>query len=200
MACTSIANLALTCERKGVIAGVSKVYGLSFKDVYDNPVFNDGLVYTMSPGGYVDGIYMVDGKVFREIGALRNTISVEEILTKTPEIGGGFITQTLRLSISGMSAETTTWLNNIIQQYVIIIIETRTGYFFALGLNGYLELTGLQGGTGTTEGDLIGYNLTFTATSLVSILPVDPTLIPIITAPPSGETDGDLNHILNHIL
>ncbi|SFW91351.1 hypothetical protein SAMN05661012_06768, partial [Chitinophaga sancti] len=51
--------------------------------------------------------------------------------------------------------------------------------------NGQMELSALEGGTGTAEADLIGHTLTFTGTDTKLIQQVDSSLIPTITAPAS---------------
>ena len=174
MSCTSITALPRACGQ-GVVAGLEKVYMITFQDLA--PATGTLNTYTLSTGGIINEIGLDSGKKFVEIGLLKSTAGLNEALTKDNSKGTSFLTQTFKLVLGDMTNENKTWVESVMNQPVAVLIKTRTGKYFASGLNGLFELSALEGGTGTAEADMIGYTLTFTGVDTKLTSQVDSTIV-----------------------
>lgn len=174
MACTSLTALPRACGTEGIVAGLEKAYMISFSELTPG---SDGNVYTTAVNGMLSAITVATGKMFVEIGLLKSTAGLNEALTKNAQNGTAFFTQTFTLVLSDITVDNKTFVESVLNQPVGLLIRTRTGNYFAAGLNGQLELATLTGGTGIAEGDLTGYTLTFTGIDTKLIPQVDPTII-----------------------
>lgn len=161
MACTSLIGLPTVCGSTGIYGGLEKLYIIAYKDLA--PASGDAgtPVYTLSTGGLVSEIGLVDTKKYVEIGLLKSTSGVKETMTKNAQSGTNFMTQEITLVLSDITAENRVFIESVRYQPVSILVKSRTGKWFVTGLNGQLELSALEGGTGTVETDLTGYTLTF---------------------------------------
>lgn len=177
MACTSLTALTRACGSQGVLAGLEKVYMIAFVDLGPHASSTTGDVYTTASNGTVNAIQTDSTKNFVEIGLLKNTAGLNETLTKDPTKGIAFFTQTLSLVLGDVTIENKGFIENVLNQPVAVIIKSRTGKYFAAGLNGLLELKTAEGGTGVAESDLIGYTLTFEGLSLTTMQLVEPSII-----------------------
>lgn len=178
MACTSIQALLRTCGQEGIIAGVEKLYAISYADLAPASGVAGTPIYTTTAGGVVSDIGLADGKTFVEIGILKSTVGLKETLTKNAQNGVSFLTQEVTLVLSDLTAENKAFAENVLNQPIAIMIKTRSEKYFVAGLNGQLELSALEGGTGTAPEDLIGYTLTFQGLSKNLIPMVDSALVP----------------------
>ncbi|WP_322518635.1 hypothetical protein U0033_26610 [Chitinophaga sancti] len=180
MACESIIALAKSCgENK--ISGVQNLYIIRYADLVET----NGSTYTVSTAGLISDINIVTAKQFVPVGLLKNTAVLNETLNKNLQTGTSYMTQTFTLVLSDLTTENKTFIESVMNQEVAIVIRTKTGKYYAAGLNGQMELSALEGGTGTAEADLIGHTLTFTGTDTKLIQQVDSSLISTITAPAS---------------
>lgn len=177
MACPSLIALPRACGAEGVVAGLEKVYMIAFNDLAIPVGQTTDEVYTESVNGMISAIGLDASKSFVEVGLLKSTAGLNEALTKDTKTGTSFLTQTFTLVLSDLTADNRIFIQGVMNQPVSILIKTRTGKYFASGLNGQLELSGLEGGTGTAEGDLIGYTLTFSGIDTKLIPQVDPTIV-----------------------
>jgi len=167
MPCSSLVALARACGAEGIAGGIEKLYAISYNDLNPAP----GLYpFTLSVGGLVNTIALDATKKFTEISILKNTVKIEEVLTKDLTKGSSFYTVNLTgLTLSGLSIENQAFVKSVADQPVAILVKTRNTKWFVLGLNGELELNSAMGDFGTAEGDLQGYVIGFTgvATSLI---------------------------------
>ena len=177
MSCTSLQNLARSCGTAGIVGGLEKLYVIQYSDLSGS---FGGEVYQVS-GSVISDITPKSGSSYVEVGLLKSTAGINEELTKNQQNGSAYITQTVSVTLSDLSPENKTWVESLINSPVSFIVKTRTKKYFAAGLNGDMELATLTGGTGVAEGDLVGYQLTFTGISSELLRQVDPTLIPDIT-------------------
>ena len=177
MSCSSLLALARECGADGNVGGLEKVYMIAFNDLKPVAGSLTNEVYTISTGGLVSEIGVVTAKEFVEVGLLRSTAGLNSEMTKEASTATRYFTDTFTLVIGGMGTDQATFVNSVLDQPVVVITKSRTGKFFTAGLNGQLELSALTGGTGTAEGDLQGYTLTFTGISTKLPLQVDPTII-----------------------
>lgn len=184
MACQSLAELTRICGSGAITAGVNQLYLIAYKDLSPMSATNSE-VYTMTNAGVVNGIGVTAGSTnkFVTIETTRGSVGAAEKLTKDIQKGSSFITQTLTVTIVGINTENRAFVNSVLNQPVAAILKGRqANSYYVLGLNGQLELSEFDGGTGTAEGDLIGYSLTFTGIESQLIPLLDSTLISTITS------------------
>lgn len=174
MACASLTALPRACGTEGIVAGLEKLYMISFSDL---TIGDDGKTYTIAENGMVSDISVTVAKLFTEVGLLKSTAGLNEALTKNAQNGTAFFTQTFTLVLSDLTVENKKFVESVLNQPVAILIRTRTGKYFTTGLNGQFELATLEGGTGIAEGDLTGYTLTFTGIDTKLVPQVDPTIV-----------------------
>lgn len=177
MACPSLIALPRACGTAGIMAGLEKVYMIAFNDLAVPQGQTTDEVYTESVNGMISAIGLDSSKSFAEVGLLKSTAGLNEKLTKDSKTGTAFLTQTFTLVLPDLTADNRIFVNSVMNQPVAVLIKTRTGRFYVAGLNGQLELADMDGGTGTAEGDLNGYNLTFNGIDTKLISQVDPTIV-----------------------
>lgn len=175
--CSSLVELSRQCGAEGIVGGTEKLYMISFADTTVPDGATGDEIYTVSEGGLISDIGIETGKSFVEVGILKSTVGIKETLTKDPSVGSAYFTQEMPLVLAGLSSDNRTFVESVLNQPVVAIVKSRNGKYFAAGLNGQLELSSLEGGTGTAEGDLNGYNLTFSGISNKLIYQVDSTII-----------------------
>lgn len=183
MACQSIVALPKACGSTAKVAGIEKVWMISYSDVAQiSGTISE--IYTLSNSGVVNALGVTAGSSdkFVEIGINRSSVGLDEKLTKNIELGNSFFTQTFKLTLTDLTTANRQFVESVLNQPVVVLVKSRTRNYFIAGLNGQLELTDLEGGTGTKEEDLIGYNLTFTGIESMLVPLVDSTLIPNIIA------------------
>jgi hypothetical protein len=174
MACTSLTALPRACGAEGTMGGLlSKAYFLAYQDIDTSA----GAGYTLASNGIVSAIATDSGKTFVEVGLLKNTAGVTDTLTKDVTKGLAYFTQNFTLVLSGMSTDNRTFINSVLNQPVVIIMQSRSGNYYAIGLNGLLELSSAEGGTGVAEGDLNGYTLQFSGFDIEPVRLVDSSII-----------------------
>jgi len=179
MACSSLTSLPRACG-EGVVGGLEKLYMIAFQDLA--PVSGSTEVYSVSTDGIVNEVGLQSGKTFVEVGLLKSTAGLKEALTKNNQTGTSFLTQTFTLVLSNITTTNRTWVESVMDQPVAVLVKSRTGKFFVAGLNGQFELSALESGTGTAEGDLMGYSLTFSGIDTKLVPQVDDTIITDIIA------------------
>jgi hypothetical protein len=162
MACNSLVALPRVCS-DGVLAGVEKVYIIAFKDLETYPGTNE--VFSATTAGTVVDIAFAGSERFVEIGLLKSTSGLNEVLTKDNTRGTSFFTQTFTVVLSDVTADNHKFIKDVQNQPVAVLYKTRTGKWFVAGLNGQFEISAIEGGTGVAEADLIGYTLTFNGIS-----------------------------------
>ncbi|RZK46004.1 MAG: hypothetical protein EOO97_00065 [Pedobacter sp.] len=175
MSCISIAARPLACGAEGNMGGLQpKLYMISHQDL---GTVSGTTTYTTSSAGMVNAIGLDASKKYVEVGLLKNTASMAETMTKNQQTASLYFTQTLTMVLGGLSIENRTFIDSVKNQPVSVLIQTRSGSWYVAGLNGLFELATVEGGTGTAEGDLNGYNLTFTGVDTDMMKLVDPTIV-----------------------
>jgi hypothetical protein len=174
MACTSLTALPRTCGTEGTMGGLlTKAYFISYADIDTSA----GTGYTTATSGIVSGITLDTSKKFVEVGLLKNTAGVTDKLTKDVTKGIAYFTQDFTLVLSGLSTANRDFLMSVINQPVAIILQARSGNYYVIGLNGLLELSSADGGTGVSEGDLNGYTLQFAGLDTEPIKLLDGSIV-----------------------
>lgn len=181
MSCPSLVALARECGADGQMGGIEKLYIVAFKDLVPLVASPTNEVYTVSSGNLVDEIGIAVGKAFVEVGLIKSTSGLNVELTKNLSTDTRYFTETFTLVLGGVTPENEVFIKSVLAQPVSIVVKTRNGKYVSIGLNGQLELATLSGGTGIAEGDMVGYNMTFTGVSNTLPLIVSPTIISEIT-------------------
>lgn len=181
MACTSLVALPRSCGTQGIVAGLEKLYIASFADL--KSLSGAGTPTYTETAGVVSNIGFLTGKEFVEVGLLKSSSGLKETLTKNLQNGTAFFTQDLTLVLSDITPENRTFIQSVLNQPVAFLLKSRTGKYFSAGLNGLMELSTADGGSGTAEADLTGYTLMFAGISNDLMKIVDPALVPTILAP-----------------
>lgn len=172
MSCNSIVALPKLCKTGGSMAGIEKLWVISYDDLVTGT--SSTATYTLS-GNIVSSISIGSGKTFSSVGVVKATTSLEEKLTKNVANGTAFMTQTLAFQYPDVDETVKGWLEAIMFTPVAIIYKSRNGNYFFAGGNGMMELSDVNGGSGKAEGDLSGYTITFTGMDTKLISKVNPT-------------------------
>lgn len=179
MACTSLVALPRTCGFDGTIGGMDKLYMIAYKDL-DSSVNGDPTTVAL---GVISSIALVDQDVkFVEVGLLRNSAEVTEKFANDFSKGTAFLTQTLKIVLSGLTQANLAYVQSVQSQPVALIFKNRSGHYYFMGGNGRFQLKDYEGGSGTAEADMQGYTLNFEGTGIDPIREVDPTLISTVVA------------------
>lgn len=169
MACNTLSALPRACG--GVVAGLEKVYVLATKDL------SGTTSYSATTGGTVTSISLASGKKFVEIGLLKSTSGLNQKLNKDNTKGTSYWTHSFTLTLSDLTSANYVFLSDVVNQPVAVIVKARTGSYYVAGLNGQMEVTTAEGGTGTVESDSIGTQLTFEGVATTQFYLVDSTII-----------------------
>lgn len=94
---------------------------------------------------------------------LRGNSSLESTINSSRENGTTFFTQTLNLTLKGLTKETQKEVKLMAYGRPHIIVEDNNGSYWLIGEEHGCEVTGGTIVTGAAMGDLYGYTLTFTA-------------------------------------
>jgi hypothetical protein len=179
MACISLVALPRACGTEGILGGTEKLYMIAYKDLN---VVSGTTVYTTASSGAVNQIGLDTAKKFVEIGLLKSTTGLNFEYVNNPQTGSSYFTNTLTLVLGNLSVENKAFVDSVKNQPVAIILKARTGKYFVTGLNGQFEVSAITGGTGVSEGDLNGYNITFSGVDGDTAKLVDETIIPTVVA------------------
>ena len=182
MACPSLTALPRACGTEGIVAGLEKLYIIAFNDLAPASGDAGDPVYTTAVNGMVSDIGLAASKTYVEVGLLKSTASVGESGVFNPQNGVNFVNQTVVMVLGGLSVENRSFVEKVMNQPVSILLKSRTGKWYVTGLNGQLELSALEGGTGTAPEDLNGYTLTFTGIETGLMPQVEAALISTIIA------------------
>ena len=178
MACSSITSLPRACST-GIMAGLAEVYMIAYNDL-QSITPGTSAVYSTASNGVVNNVGLVTNKNFVLIGTLKSTAGLKETLNKDVQKGIYFFNQNLSIFLSDLTLENIAFIQSVLYQPVSVLLKSRTKKYFIIGLNGLFELTAIDGGTGTAEGDTIGYNLIFQGISRKLAALVDDSIIPIL--------------------
>jgi hypothetical protein len=159
MACLSLVSLPLACGQEGIIAGVAKLYMVAYKDM--KPVVGSPFPYVLATGGIVNDISLQTSKTFVEIGTLKNTVDLRNSMVIN-ENGTNYDSIELTMELLDITSDNQTFVNSVRGQEVAVIVQNKSGKYFAVGFNGSLKLSAMAGGLGKADADQIGYTLTFT--------------------------------------
>lgn len=175
MACESLITLVKNCGTEGLIAGVSKLYMISAKDL--KPVSGvTGSAYSVGVNGNITGIGLMSGKTFVQIGTIKNSVGLNEEGVYNDN-GTNYSTETLTVRLTDISSENKAFVKSVSGQEVAAIVLSKSGKYYAVGLNGNMKISAKSGGLGLAEGDDIGYNLTFLGASADGLMIVEPSVI-----------------------
>jgi len=169
--------LPRACGTDGTIGGMDKLYMIAYKDL-DSSAGDPATITS----GIISAIALESGKTFVEVGLLRNSADVTEKFANDFAKGTAFITQTLKVVLSGLTPANLAFVQSVQSQSVGILFKNRSGSYYFMGGNGRFQLKDYESGSGTAEADMQGFTLNFEGTGIDPIREVDPTLIASIVS------------------
>ena len=187
MACESL--IAYSKECGSISGGVQRLWLLAYKDL--GVVEGSNLPYEVGASDEITDIAFNDEARFVPVGTIRNTVGISETFTKTVETGTSEITTELSLVISQITNSSRSFVKSLADGELVALIQLRSGAYIIAGLDGGLEATTIEGGSGTEGGDLNGYTITFEGVENELLRLVDESLITdLIEQPNSGNGGG----------
>lgn len=177
MACVPLIQLTLACGPEGRVAGLETAYMISYADLAPVSGIAGDPKVTYSTGGIINEIGLAAGKKFVEIQFSRSNAGLTDKLTKNIQNGTAYFTPEFSLTLADLSTENRNFVLSVMNQPVALIAKSRSGRWLFTGGNGQFELATSESGTGTAEGDLLGYKLTFTGVETKPLPEVDSTII-----------------------
>jgi len=157
--CLSITEL-LSAQNCGedLIAGISKLYMIAYQDL--KALTGTPFPYSQATGGVISAIGLQTGKHFVEIGLLKDTTGLN-VTGVFNENGTRYKTVDLAVTLQGITAENSAWVDNVSGQEIAVIVLDKSGVYYTAGLRGNLKMNGYTGGLGTAPSDDKGFKLTF---------------------------------------
>ena len=131
-------------------------------------------VYTAIVNGAVADI--TSGTSFYRYVLTKNSGSFQQTVTSSIENGTVFYEQVLTIQFPKLEASVSSELESLLKNQLAIIVRDTNDNFHIMGYEFGAEVTGGTIGTGTTKGDVNGYNVVFTAQEK-SIAPFAPNLV-----------------------
>ena len=170
MACASYTALLRECGKNR--AGIQLNYLVAYDDLA--VISGSTLPYAISVGGVVNQINLAASKKFvkvdqtRKTGSLKATGSVADngVATSTAEY---------TLGVDGFNAKTSTFIDSLLGNPVVILTKLRNGKYIATGLDGGFVLTNYEL---TVDESTNGATLTFTGDTNSIPPEVDATAVP----------------------
>lgn len=182
MACESLIAYSKDCGSTS--AGVQRLWLLAYKDL--GVIEGTAEPYEVGVSDEITDIAFNDTERFVNVGIIRNTVGISETFTKTIETGTSEITTELTLVISKITNSSRSFVKSLADGEVVALLQLRSGNYIVAGLDGGLEVTTIEGGSGTEGGDLNGYTITFEGVENELLRIVDDALIPDLITAPNG--------------
>lgn len=171
MACNPILTYSNNCN-KVTVAGVQSLYlvGHSFLA----PLSGTTEVYATGANDMVNAIGATGSTKFVKIGILPKAVAIKNPYAYDPATGIGEFTEELTLPVSNVSVDSRKLVKSLVGQPVSALIKLTSGVFLAMGLDGMLNVTAVEG---AVDGSANAYTITFTGTSGDFTPIVDPTIV-----------------------
>ena len=175
MSCTSAQAYTKQCG-KGISGGVAKLWVIGYGDL--SYISGTTETYAVASGTtVVNQINIASGKTFVSVGLLKESVSFKGTYKRDSSTGAASNSTETDLVISNMSEAAKTFIDNLSQQPVALIIKLRSGNYIVTGLNGFTELTDVSEDTGTKNSDMNGYQLKLTGVEEGLTKTIDPTYV-----------------------
>ena len=167
MACALTQGFTLAGLCKDAIGGVSEALFMEFGN----------LTTVTTTAGKVTAITKASGKKYYRYELQRDTSSLEETITSTPENGTVSYKQELKIVLNRMQTATRNEILLLAANVLSVIVKDRNGVYWMIGLTKGADITTGKVGTGMKATDRNGYELTFTAEEPALAIEVDSTII-----------------------
>ena len=179
MACKSItAYINGSCGK--VQGGSSELYLVAYNDLTN--ITGTLKKYSVDlTSNMIDEFGITSPAKFVKVGVLKNTLGFTEDYASNADTNLYEINTTVNLTINNISAESRQFVQDLADAgEVVAILKLRSGRYIALGVDGYLELSAVQGASGVARTDLNGYTITLSGQEESFAKLVDPTIITTI--------------------
>lgn len=179
MACKSITTYVNSNCGK-VQGGASELYLIAYNDLTNI----EGTLKKYSvdaTSNMIDEFGVSAPKKFVKVGTLKNTLAYTEDYAGNADTNSYEINTTVNLTIQNITAESRSFVQDLADAgEVVAVIKLRSGRYIALGADGYLELSAVQGASGVGRTDMNGYTITLAGQEESFAKLVDPTIITTI--------------------
>jgi hypothetical protein len=149
MPCALTQNYNLDCRDS--IGGIKEVYFMELGN----------LSSFVEASGVVTTITKASGKKFYKYQLVKQTASLEDVLTINEENGTIFSAQKLTIILNKMQANTRNEISLLGQNLLVCVAGDRNGKYWFLGATNGLVITTIKGESGVKMGDRNGYTLEF---------------------------------------
>lgn len=149
MPCALTQNYNLDCRDS--IGGIKEVYFMELGNL-SSFVEASGVVTTITKSA---------GKKFYKYQLVKQTASMEDVLTINEENGTIFSAQKLTIILNKMQANTRNEISLLGQNLLVCVAGDRNGKYWFLGATNGLAITTIKGESGVKMGDRNGYTLEF---------------------------------------
>lgn len=172
MCFNSISTLRRKCVTGGIMAGVNKLYMISYKDL---SIISGDKPYTVT-SNTITSIGVTSVK-FVEVGILKTSSVVSDKLIVNISNDSSYYEHSSQLNLSDITDEVVSFIDNLQRQELVIIIKTFNNTYHTIGLDGSLYLVDAEITTGKSPSDLYGATLNLKGTSNNVMRQVDSSII-----------------------
>jgi hypothetical protein len=171
MACNPIITYSNNCN-KVTVAGVQSLHLVSHASLA--PLSGSTEVYAIGVNDMVNQIGATGSTKFVKIGILPKAVALKDSFTYDATTGVGEIMNELTLPVNNVSVESRKLVKSLVGQPVSALIKLTSGTILAMGLDGMLYVTAVEG---AVDGSANGYTITFGGTAGDFTPIVDPTIV-----------------------
>lgn len=171
MACNPILPYSNTCS-KTTVGGVQSLYLIGHNSL--TPLSGSTEVYAVGVNDMVNAIGATGSTKFAKIGILPKAVALKNPYTFDPSTGVAEITEELTLPVGNVNTDSRKLVKSLVGQPVSALIKLTTGTWLAMGLDGMLYVTAVEG---AIDGAANAYTITFSGTSGDFTPIVDPTIV-----------------------
>lgn len=176
MACNPILTYANNCN-KVTVTGVSGLYLVGYS--FLTHVADSLEVYASGANDMVNSIGATGSTKFAKIGILPKAVALKNPYAYDAATGIGEFTEELTLPVSNVSTDSRKLVKSLVGQPVTALIKLTSGTWLAMGLDGMLFVTAVEG---AVDGSANAYTITFSGTAADFTPVVDPTIVSALIA------------------
>lgn len=176
MACNPILTYSNNCN-KVTVAGVQSLYLVGYNSLV--PVSGSTEVYSVGVNDMVNSIGLSGSTKYSKIGILPKAVAITDSFTYDTATGIGEYTEGITLPVNNVSTEARKLVKSLVGQPVSALVKLVSGQVLAMGLDGLLYVTGVEG---AVDGSANGYTVTFSGQSADFSPIVDPTIVAGLTS------------------
>lgn len=153
------------------------------KEILIAELANVNLSAMAKTAGVVTTLTCATGKQFFIYKQKAETANWKQSGAADPKMGTKSQTQTITLDVLGFDQATQTELELLLSNSVVCIVKLNDGTYWLVGEDYGLDVTTMEGDSGTAMGDFMGDKITITGKTILKAASVNSGLIATLTAP-----------------